>query len=77
MEIVIEPHPNTDKPTIIFGFTDEDFSQCVYIRVDTDPLKVLEMGNAIIDKFVAASAAAVKAHKEAKLYKYNKSKGKS
>lgn len=64
MEMVITPYPNADKPTIVFGFHDGRFSQCVYLTVDEDPLEVIKMANGIHEEFVNAAAAAVKAHKE-------------
>lgn len=64
-QMTIAPYPGAPVPTIVFGFTSGDFSQCVYLQVDEDPLKCVEMANDIAEAFVAACGAAVKAHKEA------------
>ena len=64
IEIVIDPVPNTPTPTILIGFHNGEFSQAVYLQVDTDPLKCVEMANNLAEAFVNACGAAVKAHKE-------------
>lgn len=66
MELVIQHFPDADKPTILFGFSNEYFSQAVYLRIDTDPLKCVEMANGIHEQFVAACGAAVTAYNERK-----------
>lgn len=66
MEIVIQHYPDADKPTIVFGFTSPEFSQCVYLRVDSDPLECVKMANQIHEQFLAACGAAVTAVNERK-----------
>lgn len=64
MELTISAMPNTDKPTVLFGFHNEDFSQCVYLVVDPDPIACLKMASDIGDSFIEACGIAVKAHKD-------------
>lgn len=65
VELTIMPSPNTNNPVVIFGFSSGEFSQCVYLNVDTDPLACVEMANNIAEQFVNACAAAVKAYNNA------------
>lgn len=66
MELIIDVFPNPDAPMIVFGFHSAEFSQCVYMRVDEDPLKCVEVANGIYEQFVAACGKAVReyAHSE-------------
>lgn len=73
MELVIDVYPGQKKPTIVFGFHDGTFSQCVYLQVDSDPLEVVKMANGIHEQFVNAAAAAVKAFNEEKAARKAKS----
>jgi hypothetical protein len=63
IEITIDHMSGTPTPTIVFGFSTKEFSQCVYLQVDSDPLKCVEMANQMHDAFVAACGRAVSEHK--------------
>lgn len=64
MELSITHATDAEFPTVVFGFFSPEFSQCVYLRVDGDPVKVVQMANQIHEGFVNAAAAAVKLHRE-------------
>lgn len=64
MELSITHATDAEHPTVVFGFFSPEFSQCVYLRVDGDPVKVIQMANQIHEGFVNAAAAAIKSHKE-------------
>lgn len=68
MDLTIVPHPNphTDEPVIVFGFTSEEFSQCVYMKVPEDPQQCLAYADELYRNFIEACATAVKTHKSAK-----------
>jgi hypothetical protein len=66
MEMVVSVVDGTPVPTILFGFHDQNFSQAVYIQVDEDPLKCVEMANHIHEQFIAACGESVKRHNAAK-----------
>lgn len=63
-QVTIEPVFTAPGPTIVMGFSNETFSQAVFINVDPDPLKVIEMANQIAEQFINACAAAVKPYNE-------------
>ena len=64
MELVIAPVPDSETPTVVFGFTSETFSQCVYMTVDEDPVACLKYAETLADGFVAACGAAVQSARE-------------
>jgi len=64
MELSITHAVDAEVPTVVFGFFSPEFSQCVYLRVDGDPVEVVSMANQIHEGFVNAAAAAIKQHKE-------------
>lgn len=59
MELVIAHVPDTATPTVVFGFTSETFSQCVYMTVDEDPIECLTYAEKLSDGFVKACGQAV------------------
>lgn len=68
MDLTIAPHPNphTDKPIIVFGFTSEEFSQCVYLEVPEDPQECVKYADELYRNFIEACAMAVKVNKSGK-----------
>lgn len=66
MELVISAMESEESPTILFGFHDDTFSQCIYMRVDEDPIAVLKYANDLSDGFVKACGEAVRKYREAK-----------
>jgi hypothetical protein len=65
IQMVISPVVGSNPPQIMFGFHDDTFSQAVYLHVDPDPLKCVEMANHLAETFVASCGAAVKGAKDA------------
>lgn len=63
-QITIEPIFTAPGPTIVMGFSNETFSQAVFINVDRDPLNVVAMANQLAEQFVNACAAAVKPYNQ-------------
>lgn len=59
MQLVIAPVPDSATPTVVFGFTADTFSQCVYLTVDEDPITVLKYAEELADGFVKAAGLAV------------------
>lgn len=68
MELTIAPFisEKSDAPYIILGFSNKEFSQCVYLRCSEDPLEVVAMANAIHEQLVNAAGEAVLAYKTRK-----------
>jgi hypothetical protein len=62
-QVTIDHVENAPVPTILIGFSSPDFSQAVYLAVDSDPLKCVEMANQLAQQFIDACGRAVKGHK--------------
>lgn len=63
VQVTIDHVPDAPVPTILMGFASNEFSQCVYLAVDSDPLKCVEMANQLAQQFIDACGRAVKGHK--------------
>jgi hypothetical protein len=65
MELIISAMPSEEKPGVIFGFSSAEFSQCVYMNVDEDPIQCLKVAEEMADAFVKACGEAVKNYRKA------------
>jgi Ethanolamine utilization protein EutJ (predicted chaperonin) len=65
MELVISAMESSDKPTVLFGFHSPEFSQCVYMTVDEDPIACLKMAEQLADGLVKACGEAVQKYRKA------------
>jgi hypothetical protein len=63
MELVISAMDSENAPTVLFGFHSPEFSQCVYMTVDEDPIACLKMAEEMADSFVKACGEAVQKHR--------------
>ena len=61
VQITISAHPNAqDTPHIIFGFSSDAFSQCVYLPVPEDPREALQVADMLYKAYLDAAGEAVK-----------------
>ncbi len=61
--LTIAAHPTSDSPTVIFGFSNEMFSQAVYITVSSDPLENVKFADELYAAYLNAASEAVKRHR--------------
>lgn len=59
IQVVVDHVENAPRPTILMGFSSDTFSQAVFLSVDEDPLKCVEMANDLAKQFVDACGRAV------------------
>jgi hypothetical protein len=61
--LTIAPHPTSDSPTVIIGFSNEMFSQAVYITVSSDPIDNVKFADEFYAAYLKAAGEAVKRHR--------------
>lgn len=64
IELTVDHVPGAPRPTIVVGFSSDQFSQAVYLSVDENPLNCVEMANNLAQSFIDACGRAVKEFKE-------------
>lgn len=60
------PNPNSDEAIVVFGFSDTNFSQAVYMKVPDDVQMTVAYADELYKNFIQACAEAVKAKKNAR-----------
>lgn len=65
VHITANPDQNADKPTIVFGFAGEGFSQAVILTAPEDPTEAVKNADVIYKAYIDACGTAVKEWKNA------------
>lgn len=63
--LTVAPLPGADKPTIVIGFSSDEFSQAVYFQVSDDVQETVKFADMFYKAILEAAATAYKEYKHA------------